>query len=107
MEEIDFYDFTDLSEKKVGDRIGKLKLAEISSIRDEGNGRLYNIKYKGKDTLFDSYEYSLKEKVKDLDYLEFTRIKDMRMDKIMRGELFKFLFQNRSVNVGIIACPIH
>jgi hypothetical protein len=107
MEEIDFYDFTDLSEKKVGDRIGKLKLAEISSIKDDGYGRVYDIKYKGKDTLFASYEYSLKEKIKDLDYLEFIRIKDIRMEKIMRLELYKFLFQNRSVDVRVINCPIH
>lgn len=106
MEEIDFYDLTDLSEKKVGDRIGKLKLAEISSVQDVGYGRVYNIKYKGK-MIFQEYEYSLKQKIKNLDYLEFMRIKDMRMDKIMRSELYKFLFQNRRVDVGIIDCPTH
>jgi hypothetical protein len=106
MEEIDFYDLTDLSEKKVGDRIGRLKLAEIASIKDEGCGRVYNIKYKGK-IIFQEYEYSLKEKIKNLDYLEFIRMKDMRMNKIMRSELLKFLFQNGSVDVGIIDCPTH
>ena len=47
MEEIDFYDLTDLSEKKVGDRIGRLKLAEIASIKEgdkvfsSGDGNMY------------------------------------------------------------------
>ena len=107
MEEIDFYDFTDLSEKKVGDRIGKLKLAEILSIKDDGYGRIYDIKYNGEEQIFNSYEYSLKEKIKYLDYLEFIRRKNMRMEKIMRGELYKFLFQNRSVNIRMVDCPIH
>ena len=94
MESHDFYDFTDLSEKKVGDRIGKLKLAEISSIKDEGYGRIYTIKYKGKKIIEEAYEYSIKETIKDLDYLEFNKRKEIRMDRAMRKELHKFLYLN-------------
>lgn len=94
MESYDFYDFTDLSEKNVGDRIGKLKLAEISSINDEGYGRIYTIKYKGKKIIREAYEYSVKEIIKDLDYLEFNKRKEIRMDRAMRKELHKFLYLN-------------
>ena len=42
----------------------------------------------------EAYEYSIKETIKDLDYLEFKKRKEIQMDRAMRKELNKFLYLN-------------
>ena len=60
MEEYEFYDYVDLKQLNVGSILGRLKLAKIIKIEDDGVGISYTVTYKGqqKSLLEKKYVYS-------------------------------------------------
>jgi hypothetical protein len=93
MNKLYFYDIVNKNTLKIGDKMGKYKLALIINIDNSDIEKKFTATYNGYyDMLLNNKSiYNLKERIRELDYREHLIRKEYIINKAMKYELNEYL----------------